>query len=148
MKLWMLLPTFLPDPLLARQHQTLHAIFNGVLRRKPRRGITRFLRYGGFVAWLHYVTVVEMMARGWHHETPLQDLWARLPADQRRFDYVVRPEEVRADISLVRSKMRSGNFAVSMMTATLPLDVAGMQLVEAQRKVVLVNALPDGALYL
>ncbi len=148
MKLWTVHPSWLPDPLLQRQHQTLHAVLNGVARRKPRRGITRFLRFGGYIAWLHFLTVEETSRRGWHHETPVGDLWARLPADQRRFDYPLTAAEVRDDIEAVRQKMRSGTYLVSMMTATFPIETAGTQLIEAQRRMVVTGRLPAGALWL
>lgn len=148
MKVWTLLPEYLPDPLLQRQHQTLHAVLNGVARRQPRRGITRFLRYGGYVVWLHHLAVVEMMRRGWHHETPAAPVWARLPADQRRLDYPLTAADIRADVDLLRAKVRSTGYVVSMMTATFPVDLAGTQLLEAQRRLVAAGRLPEGALHL
>lgn len=148
MKLWMIDPAFLPDGLLLRQHQTLHAVLNGVLRGKAQRGITGYLPYGGFVGWLHHLTVVEMMRRGLNHETPLSMFWARVPADRRRFDYPIDPAEVRADIALLKAKMRDPAYVVSMLTASLPADKAGMQLVEKQAKLILAGRLPDGAMVL
>ncbi len=145
MKLWMVRPAFLPDPLVLRQHQTLHALLNGVARRKPRRGITRYLRFGGFLAWMHHITVLEMRARGWDHLTPIGELWRRLPLDQRRFDYPVDPAAIRADIAIIGAKVRSGHFA-SMTGASRHLDLAGVQLLEGQRALVIAGRLPDGAL--
>lgn len=148
MKIWYVPPAALPDALLFRQHQGLHAVLNAVIAGKPRRGVTRYLRYGGFIAWMHALTVDEMMVRGARHLTPLGDIWPRIPPARRRFDYPLKPEYVRRDITLIQAKIDSPDFRARMNNASLPLSVCGYQLIERQKVLVLENRLPPAALFL
>lgn len=148
MKLWYVQPGYLPDALLYRQHQGLHALLNAVILGKPRRGVTRYLRFGGFVAWMHALTVDEMIVRGARHTTPLHDIWPRIPVARRRFDYPVKPEYITRDIALIREKVASPDLLGRMNNARLPLVACRFQFLDLLRKTVLENRLPPSALVL
>lgn len=148
MTVWYVPPECLPDALLYRQHQSLHAILNGVIKGKPRRGITRYLRFGGFVVWLHFITVSEMSRRGSRHNTPIDQDWFRIPVLRRRFDYPLRPEYVARDVARIAAKVRSPDYQARMDNASAPVESAGLRLIEMQKRLVLENRLPELALSL
>lgn len=148
MKVWYVPPAYLPDALLYRQHQSIHGIVNGIIAGKPRRGITRYLRYGGFIVWMHYLAVDEMLRRGARHTTPIDTLWNRIPVDRRRFNYPLRPAVVRHDIAVITAKVTDPRYRCKMNNASLPISACGLQLIEAQTKLILENRLPPMALAL
>jgi hypothetical protein len=144
-----ILPGFLPSALLFRVHQGVHAVLNGVAAGKPRRGITRYLRFGGFCVWYHFLLVEEMARRGAEHKTPAAQVWAQIPVLRRRFDYPVSPGLCARDIAWVRAKIASPDYTQAKMNdASLPIAAAGTQLIEAQHRLMVRNRLPDLALVL
>lgn len=148
MKLWYIRPSYLPDALLYRQHQSAHGLIHGIIAGKPRRGVTRFLRYGGFVFYMHYVTVIEMMRRGGRHESYVDRLWDQIPVLRRRFDYPLRADHVLRDIAIIRQKVDDPNSPHEINNASLPISAAGTELLADLRDLVLENRLPNDALTL
>ncbi len=148
MKVWYVPPACLPDALLYRQHQSIHGIINGIIIGKPRRGVTRYLRYGGFAFWVHYLSVEEMLRRGARHESFVDKLWDRIPAARRRFDYPLRPELARRDMALIQAKIADPRYRCQMNNASVPLAADGMKLIEQHRVLVATNRLPKDALVL
>lgn len=144
-----LLPAFLPSALLFRVHQGVHAILNGVAEGRPRRGVTRYLRFGGYVVWYHFLVAEEMARRGAEHRTPAGPAWARIPVTRRRFDYPVTRGLCLRDIAWVTAKIASPDYTQAKMNdAALPIAAAGTQLIEAQHRLMVRNKLPDMALVL
>ena len=144
-----ILPGYLPSSLLFRVHQGVHAVLNGVAEGRPRRGVTRYLRFGAFVVWYHFLLAEELRLRGADHRTPAGPAWARIPVNRRRFDYPLTRGLCLRDVAWVRSKVASPDYTQAKMgDARLPLAAAGDQLIEAQHRLMVRNKLPDMALVL
>lgn len=144
--LWYIDPPFLSDALLTRQHQSLHGILHGIVTGRPRRGVTRFLNFGGFIAWAHYLTVMETNSRGFRHESPINDLWLQIPPKRRRYDYPVTSEMVRRDKSIIMTKMSASTGHESQFRSTLPIHLAKLEFIEKLRAVIQAGTLPPFAL--
>lgn len=136
MRLWFVDPKFLPDSLLVRQHQSSHGLMMGIAAGRARRGVTRYLRYGGFVAWVHNWTADEMRSRGMRHESPLIEVWQRIPADRRRYDYPVTRELVARDKALITAKFTAVTAHESCYRSALPIHLAGLEFIERQRQMI------------
>ncbi len=146
MRIWFVLPQYLPDGLLYRQHQGIHGLLHGIVAGKPRRGVTRYLKFGGFVAWTHHLCVLEMLSRGGRHESYVDQLYAQIPENRRRFDYLVTRQMVARDKALIDQHMRRPGADVSMTRSTLPIYAAGNEFIDAQRRLITDNHLPNFAL--
>jgi hypothetical protein len=148
-KIWFVDTPFLSDALLTRQHQGLHALIHGVIKGKPRRGVTRYLRYAGFLACAHFWTVMEMQSRGFQHNTPFHDLYRQVPMERRKIAYPgLTPETVLRDRAVIVAKMAKQSGHESQFRSTIPVHLAKFELIDKVNAVVRAGELPKFCLIL
>lgn len=89
MRLFYVLPEFLPRALLMSEHQTCHLLLTQAALGRRSGGLGRFFGYCGFLAWRHHQVVVEMAIRGYRHDSPIISAWGMVPQIRRAIDYPV-----------------------------------------------------------
>jgi hypothetical protein len=149
MCIWKLIPEYLPDSLLYREHQFVHGLLKALVIGKPKRGVTRYLKYGGFVCWRHYLLANEMRSRGADHKSPIHDFWHMIPPSRRQFNYPgLTPENILRDKAVIVAKMRASAGHDSQFRSTLPPHLAGFEMRTKLDQVIAAGTLPPYALIL
>ncbi|OPZ65999.1 MAG: hypothetical protein BWY85_00166 [Firmicutes bacterium ADurb.Bin506] len=106
MRLFHIHPAALPTPLLTNQHRTSHLLMAGMVNLRALGGMARYNRHGGFVAWMHYLCVQEMLVRGIDHDSPIIPLWNTLRPHQKEFSIWIPPKTYIRDQSDLARKIR------------------------------------------
>lgn len=144
MKLWLVHPKYLPGSLLLRQHQTIHLLAKGAVDPDSRGGMGKYRNHVGFLAWLHDVTVQEMLLRNGNHASPLLEVWRQVPERRRKFNVRIRREAVQRDIAKLRTKVDAIDKHGRMNDARVPLDRAGYELLDLHKGLMRRGSLPAG----
>lgn len=123
MKLWHCHPASLPTSLLSRQHQTTHLLLTVIASGRELGGMSRYSQSAGFVAWVHLECASEMVLRGMRHDSPLYELWSRIPLRQRKVDIYIPPTRYLRDRKELLSKIDSPDKGGQMADVRMGLDV-------------------------
>ncbi len=107
MRLFHIHPTALPTGMLTHQHRTCHLLLSGLAEVNGVVG--KYGRHAGFVAWVHWQCVQEMVMRGMNHDSPVWALWQRIPALRRGHDIWVPSRAYIRDAQDLRAKMDSND---------------------------------------
>ncbi len=102
-KLWSFHPQYLDGARLLREHQSVHKLINEVTR-KVENSKNRFYRYGGYLAWRHYLDACDLRLRGYHHESFIDQLWRLIPESRRLILYRYTKEMILKDIQALRPR--------------------------------------------
>lgn len=102
-KLWSIHPCYLDSSRLLREHQSIHKLINEVTR-KVDNSKNRFYKYGGYLAWRHYLAVCEMRIRHMNHESFIDQFWKLIPESRRLILYRYPKEAIKKDLQTLRPK--------------------------------------------
>jgi hypothetical protein len=118
MRLFHVHPAALPTPLLVNQHRTTHLLMTCMVNLRALGGMARYDRHGGFVAWMHYLSVQEMLMRSIEHDSPIIPLWNLIRPHQKEFSIWIPPKAyIRDQSDLARKIRESGSDGVRMNLA-------------------------------
>ena len=102
-KLWALHPQYLDSARLLREHQSVHKLLNE-LTQKVDNSKNRFYRYGGYLAWRHFLDACELRLRGMRHESFVDQLWKLIPESRRLILYRYTKEAILKDIQSLKPR--------------------------------------------
>ena len=122
MRLWHIHPASLPTSLLSRQHQTSHLLLTVIASGRELGGMSRYSMRAGFVAWAHLTAAEEMVIRGMRHDSPLYELWSRIPERKRGVDVYIPPTRYLRDRHDLLEKIGSVNKGGQMDDTRMSLD--------------------------
>jgi len=111
--MWSLHPKYLDDARLMREHQSIHRLLNAVLCRDTDRRVAEFTRYGGYLAWRHWLAVNEMRMRGKNHNSFIDGWWRQVPDSRRMILYRYPRSAVIQDYGRLRQRHHRARHAVS-----------------------------------
>ncbi len=132
MRLFHCTPEYLNTTLLLNQHRTCHLLIESIAAgRAPRGGMSRYQNHAGFLAWMHWLAVQEMMMRGKNHESPVGAAFLKVAPVRRHLDIYIPKSRVALDIADLRRKSVEFEADGKMYDSRLPLRTAGDQLVTA-----------------